>query len=263
MSDELEYIYDGTFEGFLCCVYASFVRREVPRHIYVEDGVPLLGETATWIATDWDQAQRVYVSLSRKIGMEAQDVVKEVFLTNMPNKEMILFHYICLGYRLGRMVITQEEWQAETRTSKMQPNANERRLIQVVLDAMQIYRAEVRNVSGSMRFRSYTDVMISCIAPKNRIMPALADFFERRFARNNFLLYDKTHQMAAIHRQEGTMVTRMKCTNLPVLYDENNVYEYLWKSWYDRIQIELPMNPKYAMNEMKGRLWCDVTGNSA
>ena len=122
MNDDLEYIYDGTFEGFLCCVYASFMRREVPGHIYVEEGVPLLGETATWIPTDWKAAQSVYVSLSRKIGMEAQDVVKEAFLTHIPNKEMILYRYICLGYRLGRLVLSEEDWQAETSGQKAVPD---------------------------------------------------------------------------------------------------------------------------------------------
>ena len=57
MENELEYIYDGTFEGFLCCVYASYVRREVPKYIYVEEGLPLLGETATWIPTEWEKAR--------------------------------------------------------------------------------------------------------------------------------------------------------------------------------------------------------------
>ena len=51
MQPDVEYIYDGTFEGFLCCIYASYVRREVPKYIYVEEGLPLLGETATWIPT--------------------------------------------------------------------------------------------------------------------------------------------------------------------------------------------------------------------
>ena len=62
METELEYIYDGTFEGFLCCIYQSYVRREVPKHIYVEDGIPLLGETATWVSTNWEEAQSVYIS---------------------------------------------------------------------------------------------------------------------------------------------------------------------------------------------------------
>ena len=261
MDTDLEYIYDGTFEGFLCCIYASYVRREVPMHIYVEEGLPLLGETATWIATNWQQAQSVYVSLSKKIGMEAQDIVKEVFLTHLPNKEMLLFRYIRLGYSLGRAVVSLEDWEEARRAGRIDKKTERQlELVITVLQAAGNYRTEVKNIEGKLRFRSYTDVMISCITPRNRVLPSLADFFEKRFAAANFLLYDKTHKMAAVHREEGTMVTLLKNRRLPILYDEENVYENLWKSWYDSLHIELPENPRYALNEMRTRLWCEITG---
>ena len=270
MDQDLEYIYDGTFEGFLCCIYQSFVRRETPRHIYVEEGLPLLGETAFWITTNWQMAQNVYISLSKKIGIEAQDIVKQVFLTHLPNKEMILFRYICLGYKIGRAVISPEEW--ETRKVNigirggMHSTEEERLLLEqenlvfTVLGAASRFRAEVKNIEGVLRFRSYSDVLISCITPRNRVLPVLAGFFEKRFREANFLVYDKTHKMAAVHREEGTMVTLLKNMNLPVLYDEKNVYENLWKSRYEQLHIETPENPRYALNEMRTRLWCEVTG---
>jgi len=261
MDNDLEYIYDGTFEGFLCCIYASYVRREVPMHIYVEEGLPLLGETATWITTNWQQAQSVYVSLSRKIGMEAQDIVKEVFLTHLPNKEMLLFRYICLGYKVGRAVISPEDWEEAEREGRLRESVQQAELVFTVLAAAGNYRAEVKNIEGKLRFRSYSDVMISCITPRNRVLPFLANFFEKRFLNANFLLYDKTHKMAAVHRQEGTMVTLLRSSHLPVLYDEENVYENLWRSWYDSLHIEVPENPRYALNEMRTRLWCEITGD--
>ena len=101
--------------------------------------------------------------------------------------------------------------------------------------------------------------MISCITPRNLVLPGLADYFEKRFGDTNFLLYDKTNQMAAVHREEGTMVTRIRNMQLPVLYDEMNVYENLWKPCYENIHIETPMNQRYALNEMKQRLWCEVS----
>lgn len=255
METELEYIYDGTFEGFLCCIYQSYVRREVPKHIYVEDGIPLLGETATWVSTSWEEAQSVYISLSRRIGMEAQDIVREAFLTHMINKEMVLYRYIRLGYQLGRLVLSEEDWSDSVNSV---PDIYQREVIRNVLAEVRKYRAEVKNIEGGMRFRNYKDVLISCITPRNRVLPSLADFFEKRFRDANFLVYDKTHQMAAVHREEGTMVTLMKRMDLPVLYDERNVYENLWRSWYDRMHIEEPVNPRYAMNEMKHRLWCEI-----
>ena len=268
IDNDLEYIYDGTFEGFLCCVYASLTRREVPRHIYVETGLPLLGETATWIQTNWEQAQAVYVSLSRKIGIEAQDMVKEAFLTHMHDREMRLYRFIILGYKLGRLVLNSEDWveipegapSPLGRKVRCIPDLCQRELILQVWEAVRNYRAEVKNVEGSLRFRSYMDVMVACIMPHNRVLPSLAEFFEKRFRENNFLVYDKTHQMAAVHRQEGTMVTSMKEMQLPVLYDEKNVYEKLWRSWYDKLHIEPPMKAHYAMNEMKNRLWCEIGG---
>ncbi|MBP5185758.1 MAG: DUF4130 domain-containing protein [Clostridiales bacterium] len=132
-------------------------------------------------------------------------------------------------------------------------------LVQQVLYASRNYRAEVKNIEGHLRFRSFSDVMISCITPRNLVLPDLADFFEKKLGDSNFLLYDKTHQMAAVHREEGTMVTRMKNINLPVLYDEVNVYENLWKPRYENIHIETPMNQRYALNEMRKRLWCEMT----
>ncbi len=259
MQPDVEYIYDGTFEGFLCCIYASYVRREVPKYIYVEEGLPLLGETATWIPTEWEKAQSVYISLSKKIGMEAQDIVKEVFLTRLPDKEMTLFRYIRLGYWMGRRILFEGGTEESESYGKLPMPDREEDLVRQVLMASRSYRAEVKNIEGSLRFRSFPDVMISCITPRNLVLPGLADYFEKRFGDTNFLLYDKTNQMAAVHREEGTMVTRIRNMQLPVLYDEMNVYENLWKPCYENIHIETPMNQRYALNEMKQRLWCEVS----
>ena len=259
MANQAEYIYDGTFEGFLCCIYESLLHQEIPQHIYVEEGIPLLGETSTWITTDWERAQKVYVSFSRKIGIQAQDMIRDAFLTHMIDKELILYRYILMGYRLGRQVLSQEEWDEP---GILSPNPSQRKLILRVMKAAESYRAEVKNTQGQIRFRSYKDVMISCITPRNLILPGLTTFFEKRFGKENFLVYDKTHKMAAVHREEGSMVTSMQSVNLPVLYDEKNVYENLWCSWYDKMHIEIPSNPHYALNEMRTPLWCEINGYS-
>ncbi len=258
MDTDLEYIYDGTFEGFLCCIYASYVRREIPKYIYVEEGLPLLGETATWIPTEWEKAQSVYRSLSQKIGMEAQDIVRDVFLTHLPDKEMTLFRYIRLGYWMGRRILFEGNTEERESYGKVSVPQEGEDLIRLILEAYRNYRAEVKNIEGRLRFRSFPDVMISCITPRNLVLPGLADYFEKRLGDTSFLIYDKTHQMAAVHREEGTMVTRMRSLHLPVLYDEVNVYENLWKPRYENIHIDTPMNQRYALNEMRKRLWCEV-----
>ena len=69
------YLYDGSFEGFLCCVFESFAQHEIPFAVWTPER-----ETATLypfkdIATDHEKARRVFASLGRKLGAETEYLV--------------------------------------------------------------------------------------------------------------------------------------------------------------------------------------------
>ena len=69
---DLVYLYDGSFEGFLCCVFESFLQHEIPFAIWTPER-----ETATLypireIATDHARAQRVFASFGKKLGAETE-----------------------------------------------------------------------------------------------------------------------------------------------------------------------------------------------
>ena len=62
---DVVYLYDGSFEGFLCCVFESFAQHEIPFAVWTPQR-----ETATLypvrdIETDSARAQRVFSALSR------------------------------------------------------------------------------------------------------------------------------------------------------------------------------------------------------
>ena len=66
------YLYDGSFEGFLCCIFESFAQHEIPFAVWTPER-----ETATLypfkdIATDHEKARRVFASLGRKLGAETE-----------------------------------------------------------------------------------------------------------------------------------------------------------------------------------------------
>lgn len=76
MSDRttVMYDYDGTYNGFLSCVFESFAEKETPAAILPVDEADqtcLFG--AKYIETDLRRAERVRVSIPKKMGMEAQD----------------------------------------------------------------------------------------------------------------------------------------------------------------------------------------------
>lgn len=64
MSQDVTYCYDGSFEGFLCCIFESYRNKEVPTAICCdEDFAPTLFAVRS-VATDPDHARRVLRKLT-------------------------------------------------------------------------------------------------------------------------------------------------------------------------------------------------------
>ena len=239
----LVYVYDGTLEGFLCCVYESFARRQIPDEIHSGHGQTMLFEETEWIRTDIGHAEKVYVSLAEKICPEAQDFIRHAFLTQRTDREILMYRWICMGYRLGRKVfdcLTDETVDALTK-------------------AVRNLQREAHLLMGFARFTVYDGVMVACISPKNTVLPLLSDHFADRYPDEVFMIYDKTHQMAVVHKAEGTLLTSMRDLDLPPIEDAEKAYRTLWQCFYQTIAIEARENPKCRMNHMPRRFWHNLT----
>ncbi|MBN1891617.1 MAG: TIGR03915 family putative DNA repair protein [Clostridiales bacterium] len=239
----LVYVYDGTLEGFLCCVYESFARRQVPTEIHPRYGQTMLFEQTEWINTNIGHSDKVYASLAEKICLEAQDFVRHSFLVRRPDKEILMYRFIRMGYRLGRRVfdhLTDETVDALTK-------------------AVRNLHREAHLLKGFARFTDYNGVMVACISPKNIVLPLLSEHFADRFPDEVFMIYDKTHQMAVVHKPEGTLITSMRELSLPPIEDAENAYRTLWQCFYRTIAIEARENPKCRMNMMPRRFWHNMT----
>ena len=85
---DVVYLYDGSFEGFLCCVYESFAQHELPFAVWTPQR-----ETATLypvkeISTDPAIARRVFASFGKKLGAETEYLVSRDFLSGQEDKEL-------------------------------------------------------------------------------------------------------------------------------------------------------------------------------
>ena len=92
-SSRKAYRYDGSYPGFLCCVFESFLHKETPPAILQEeDPCTFYGEK--WIETDEERAGRVLRSLPRRISPAAAAFARDVFLTSLPEKELPLLRVL-------------------------------------------------------------------------------------------------------------------------------------------------------------------------
>ena len=85
MEHEMIYIYDGSFNGFLCCIFDSYANKEVLTAICRdEDFVPTLFASRA-IQTNREHANRVLRKIV-KCSPYTANLLQKGFLTCLPDK---------------------------------------------------------------------------------------------------------------------------------------------------------------------------------
>lgn len=124
---------------------------------------------------------------------------------------------------------------------------------------------EAHLFTGFIRFRELENgVMLSEIAPKSHILTCIADHFADRFPLENWMVYDKTHQVFLVHRaKEGWALVEGEALDVEAagkVSDSEKEFEALWQSFCETITIKerenyivqrnhLPIRYRQDMNE--------------
>lgn len=90
--NDVIYQYDGSLDGFLCCVYESYVYKEAPAAFCCDEDPLSLYEVRT-VITQPAYSQRVSRGIAARSG-KALAVVRRGFLTCLPDKELHLYAFI-------------------------------------------------------------------------------------------------------------------------------------------------------------------------
>lgn len=145
--------YDGTFDGFLCCVFESYVHKEFPIAFSGDEECWSLYEVR-YVVTERAHAQRVYQSILRR-SKAAADVVRRGFLTCLPEKESHLYALIRKFYDEGT------DFLRNTADPVYYP----------VAKALRHMSGELEKLRGFVRFSDYNGVLGSEIEPKTGFCP--------------------------------------------------------------------------------------------
>ena len=94
------YCYDGSFAGFLCCVFESYARKEIPAEVCPPEDGQLNFFGTRQIFTDEQHARRVAAGLDR-LGREVKDRGTTGFLCADPGKDLTLLRFVRLCFAQG------------------------------------------------------------------------------------------------------------------------------------------------------------------
>lgn len=239
----VRYTYDGTYEGFLTCVFESFDKREIPQDILPPDQCQLSLIPTREIVTDLQKAHRVRGSIPKKIGPQAASFLESCFLTCLIGKEVLMLDFLRKGYRQGEKIL--DHLTDDT--------------IYTLQKAVRHLGNESHQLKGFIRFSIYHNILVSVIHPKNLVLPLLRPHFCDRYCNESFLIYDCAHGMGLCYRPYEWRILPMHNLVLEQPDEEEQTYRRLWKEYYDTIAIKERENPICRMSHMPKRYWDYMT----
>ena len=233
------YTYDGSFDGFLCCVFESVYAGEIPFGIISEEDAPLTLIDVRSIVTDPIKAERVRTSIPLKISDRAMELVATVFCSCLEKKELRILEFLLQGYREGGKLCFK------LGDSVVTP----------LLSAEKHLLREAHLLKGFVRFADVGGALVAVITPKNYILPFIAQHFVQRYDQEQFMIFDKANKAALVYQDGKAEIFRIDDVAFPEISESEARYQALWKQFYNTIAIDGRKNPRCRMTHMPKRYW--------
>ncbi len=221
------YRYDGTFAGFLTCVWDALESGTEPVEFLCSGDEVSLWETRR-PATDAEKARRLYAALAKRVSPAFQKLVARGFLTCLPEKELDLLALIRRGLREGDRV----------RLDLSNPV-----MARVNLALTKMW-TEWDHLKGFIRFSDLDGALVGEIEPKNRVLPLLAAHFAARYSGERLVRYDRTHREAFVSDRGRWRLLPAEDFRMGPAGSEERAFRAMWRKYYQTIAIEGRLNPK-------------------
>lgn len=257
------FLYDGSYEGLLSCIFAIFKERAAPVDICHESRFQhSLLDTLVPVVTQEEWATRVLKGIDDKTEARASSLIYKLFLSELPNSEMLVYQVISAIMRKGN---------ASALENFAEPCILKASQVEKMMDR------EIHRMHAFVRFqKNQSGVFYAAIEPDFNVLPLIGDHFERRYADQPWLIFD-TRRHYGLYYDQATMSFVM--ANNPVVSgtaavqggfitddflggladDKEHEYQTLWKNYFHAVNIRERNNTKLHLRHMPRRYWKYLT----
>lgn len=241
----MNYIYDGSFQGFLTAIYESYIRREVPQRILAQNNLQeSLFDRNISIETDIHKAFKVKKSIVEKISPSSFKLIFYVFLSELDESDIRIYRYLQLGWKLGKKV---ESFLSDEN-------------VLYIMKVSKKVAFEVHRMLGLIRFRSTgNEIYYAPIGPDFNIALLLAPHFQNRFSTQHWIIHDVKRHIAVMCNQKDLLITALDADFTYDTTEAESAYQNLWKEYFRNIAIQSRTNPKLQKQFMPIRYWKHLT----
>ena len=235
----MDYLYDGSFEGLLSCVYLHYYE-DSASGIFVKSQYQSNSlRPCKDVVTSFTCSDKVYSAIRKKISPLALQNTYYLYLSNDANKEMLILNYLKMGFKLGKSV---DDKHADS-------------LVHDVHILSRKVLAESHRFLGLIRFTDTSVFLYSAIEPDHNILILLGDHFSDRLKNEKFIIHDKRRSKALISSDGIWYVTDFHSKKDFPLWEKEEYYRSLWQNYFKHIAIDQRKNPRLQAQYMPRRYW--------
>ncbi|MBU3111412.1 TIGR03915 family putative DNA repair protein [Clostridium lacusfryxellense] len=233
------YIYDGSFDGFLCVVYDCYYNK-IPDNIESIDkyNIDMLYEDMN-IVTDVIKSRKVHYAIIEKISKDSLILIYQAFLSEAIGMEFKLYKYIQLGFKLGSKI--------------------DNYLTDEVVNEVQKYSRKVgleaHRFLGLVRFQEFNGILYAAIEPTHNILELLGNHFKARLTNEKWIIHDITRKTGILYEDNEWILQDLKFEKLESHEEEELFYQNLWKVFHKSVSIKEKTNEKLQMQHMPKKYW--------
>nr|WP_300004141.1 TIGR03915 family putative DNA repair protein [Tissierella sp.] len=239
------YIHDGSFDGLLTSIYQAFYSDEKPVDIVREEDYRenfLLEKI--YIETDSEKASKVYSAIENKISPSVLKRVFYTYLSELPESGKLILDYLQLGFKIGADVDLHLTQDSVLRIDNIAKKVGKER----------------HRVTGLLRFKKIKeDLLYARVEPDYNVVALVAPHFKERMSSENFIIHDTKRAIAVFYNKKEWIVKDLETPQDFRVKDQEEVYEDLWKTYFNAISISKKVNPKLQRRNMPMRYWKYLT----
>ena len=242
------YIHDGSFDGLLTCIYEAFYSKIKPEEIVAqEDYIENFLAEKKYIKTDIEKAKRVYNAIEEKISYQSLKRVFYTYLSEMPGTGIMILKYLQLAFKMGKEVDLNLANEDVLNIDKISKKVAKER----------------HRISGILRFKKIkNDILYAQVEPDHNVIALVAPHFIDRLRAENFIIHDTKREIGVFYNKKEWLVKSIEKPDPFLVKDTEEIYEDLWRVYFDSISIKTKTNPKLQKINMPMRYWKHLTEKS-
>ena len=255
-----DYLYDGTFEGILTCIYHHYYTEQAAGIYLKEEYQPSLLYDYMEVETEEDKATRVYDAIKEKISDYSLRCIYRAYLSSVEGKENAILRYVVLGFRAGHRLgsLHGNPVVKDIENIVKKISVEKERMLQFVRFEVMEWAGTAGGDGGGR------EILYARVEPDHDVLELVADHFADRFRNDPLIICDVGRNKAIVAYEGSWYSTRFSGMTLPDGSELHRTqtekdYKALWRTYFDHIAIKERTNPRCQKNFMPVRYWKHLT----